>query len=267
MNFSLPFTLAIAATCGLASATVVNIDFDTAASTYSGLAAAPDVAGGATAHWNPLLAVAGSASSLALQDSTNAATGIGFSLTGITGSSGFIPREQELSGGYSDLMRDYVYVDSASSSTVASMTAQFTGLVVGGSYDLYLYGQGEYLDPASGSGGYRGQNTLFSTGASSAQTSWDGVVGGNGLLANGVEYVVFTVVAADGGGLGGVISFDIENVVPGGNVVTDAAPSSTGGGARRGALNAIQLVSVVPEPSSVLLSMLGALGLMVRRRR
>ena len=266
MSFSLPFTLAIAATCGLASATVVNIDFNTSSATYTGLAGAPDAAGGATAHWNPLLDVAGSASSLALQDSTNTATGIGFSLTGITGSSGFIPREQELSGGYSNLMRDYVYVDSASSTTVATMSGQFTGLVVGGSYDLYLYGQGEYLAPDSGSGGYRGQNTLFSAGASSAQTSWDGVVGGNGLLVNGIEYVVLSVVAADGGALGGVISFDIENVVPGSNVVTDSAPSSSNGGARRGSLNAIQLVSVVPEPSSALLGMLGALGLMIRRR-
>lgn len=52
-----------------------------------------------------------------------------------------------------------------------------------------------------------------------------------------------------------------------GNVATDLAATATGGGARRGALNAIQLVQVVPEPSTALLSALGILGLIVRRRR
>ncbi|PAW65855.1 MAG: hypothetical protein B9S38_14525 [Verrucomicrobiia bacterium Tous-C4TDCM] len=63
--------------------------------------------------------------------------------------------------------------------------------------------------------------------------------------------------------------FRLREPVPGGtgNVATDLAATATGGGARRGALNAIQLVQVVPEPSTALLSALGILGLIVRRRR
>lgn len=266
MNFPLSSILALAACSGLASATVVNIDFGLSLTTnvYGGLAAAPDPAGGA-AVWNPLLNVAGTASSSALDDSTGTATGIGFSMTGITGSSSIAGSEGELAGGYLSLMRDYVYVDSANSSTIATASGSFTGLVVGGTYDIYFYGQGEFMSTTSGSGGFRGQNSYFEVNGVGKQTSWDGVAGGDGSLLEGTEFVKFTVVAADGGILGGVINFDLENVIPGGNVVTDLAPSSTGTGARRGALNAIQLV-VVPEPSTALLGALGLLGLLVRRR-
>lgn len=272
MNFPLPSVLALAALSSIASATVVSIDFNTSTSaTYVGQAAAPDLAGGATATWNPLLNVAGTASSTNLNDSTGSATGIGFSLSGINGSISSALSEGELAGGYLGLMRDYVYVDSASSTTIATATGGFTGLVVGATYDIYFYGQGQYMSTSTTNGssaGFRGQNSYFEVGGSGKQTGWDGVVGGNGSLAENVEFVKFTVIAADGGLLGGVINFDLENVVPGGggNVTTDNAPSNTGLGARRGVINAIQLVHVVPEPSSALLGLLGALGLLRRRR-
>lgn len=270
MNFSLPAVLTLAAMTGLASATVVNIDFNFGASaTYVGQAAAADPAGGATATWNPLLNVAGTASSINLNDSTGTATTVDFSLSGLTGGISDAATEGERNGGYLSLMRDYVFVDSGSSTTIATATGSFSGLVVGGTYDIYFYGQGQFMSTTSGSGGFRGQNSYFEVGGSGKQTGWDGTVGGDASLAENVEFVKFTVVAADGGVLGGVINFDLENVVPGGtgNVATDAAPTTTGGGARRGVINAIQLVQVVPEPSTALLGILGALGLVVRRRR
>jgi hypothetical protein len=264
-----PCVLAFLALTGLASATVVNIDFNNSAggATFSGLAAAPDPAGGATAIWNPLLNNVGTASSLDLNDSVGAATGIGFSLSGLSGSVSDAATEAERSAGFLALMRDYVHVDSANSSTVATATGTFTGLVVGASYDLYLYGQGQFMSTTSGFGGFRGQNSYFEVGGSGQQTGWDGVAGGNGFLVEGVEYVRFRTTALDGGVLGGVISFDLENVVPGGggNIDPDAAPTSTGGGAQRGVINGLQLVAV-PEPSVALLGAFGLLGLLLRRR-
>lgn len=272
MKFSFLSALALAAMSNLASGTVVNIDFNSATSaTYVGQAAAPDLAGGATATWNPLLNVSGTASSTNLNDSTGAATAIDFSLSGLTGTTSTAASEAELGGGYLSLMRDSVYVDSASSTTIATATGTFSGLVVGATYDIYFYGQGQYMSTSTTNGspaGYRGQNSYFEVGGTGKQTGWDGTVGGNGTLVEGIEYVKFTAIAADGGVLGGVINFDLENVVPGGsgNVTTDNAPSNTGLGARRGAINAIQLVHVVPEPSSALLGLLGAFGLLRRRR-
>lgn len=268
MKVLLPSLLALAAMSGIASATVVNIDFGTStgSNVYSGLAGAPDPAGGGTATWNPLAFVAGTNSSGALQDSTNAATGIQLSMSGVTASTLISGSEAEVSGGFLSLMRDYVYVDSANSTTVGTASGTFTGLVVGGTYDIYFYGQGQFLSTTTGGGGLRGQNSYFEIGGSGQQTGWDGVVGGNGALAVNVEFVKFTVVAADGGVLGGVVNFDLENVVAGSNVVTDLVTHPVGG-SRRGVLNAIQLVHVVPEPSSALLGLLGTFGLLARRRR
>ena len=51
------------------------------------------------------------------------------------------------------------------------------------SYDLYFYGQGEFISPTSGTGGFRGQNSFFSVnGGAGQQTGWDGDVDGDGLL-------------------------------------------------------------------------------------
>lgn len=268
MKFSFLSVLALAALSNLASGTVVNIDFgnSTTSNRYVGQAAAADPLGGATATWNPLVFVAGTNSSGALVDSTNTATGIALSMSNVTGSQS-VTSEAEVNpvGGYETLMRDYLYVDAAVSTSVATATGQFTGLVVGATYDLYFYGQGQFLSPTSGGGGVRGQNSYFEIGGTGQQTGWDGVVGGDGDLDINVEFVKFTVVAANGGILGGVINFDLENVVAGGNVVTDSVTHPSGG-SRRGVLNAIQLVHVVPEPSSALLGLLGAFGLLRRRR-
>lgn len=199
MNFSLPAILTFAALTGLASASVVNIDFNHLTSaTYSGQAAASDLAGGGTAYWNPLLrTVAGTASSVALQDSTNTATGVGFTLSGLTGSSSTIG-EQEVSvgGGFRSLMRDYVSIDAGSTpGAVVTATGKFTGLVVGASYELYFYGQGSILGTVSGVPLNQGQNSLFTVDGTSKQTEWDDVAGGNGSLAENIEYVKFLAVA------------------------------------------------------------------------
>lgn len=272
MKFLPPSLLALAAMSGIASATVVNIDFGASPTTnvFSGLAAAADPAGGATATWNPLVQVAGTASSLALNDSTNNSTGIGFTVSGIQGTVSQAPAENEQGGGYASLMRDYIRIDGVTGGTVVSTTGTFTGLVVGGSYELYFYGQGENMGPSGSGSLLRGQNSLFTVDGTSKQTSWDGFAGGNGILTEGVEYVKFTTIAD----INGEIDFSWANVVATGatpNVAVDLAPNAatppSNTASRYGVLNAIQLVHVVPEPSSALLGLLGVFGLLARRRR
>lgn len=277
----LPLAFTSLAATQLATATVVNIDFNTSGSdTYAGLGAVLDDPGGATAHWNPGTYVSGSGSSLVLADLLDSQlgnTGIGFEVNGLEGvlTSSATNAEQEISGGYLNLMRDYLRIDTGSTSNgvIVSTTGKFTGLSVGATYDLYFYGQGNNFGGGLVSGGSitQGQNSLFTIGSTSAQTGWDDEVGGDGELAEGIEYVKITAVAD----INGEIVFGWANVVQGetGNLEEDeldAAPSNASSGtlsSRYGALNGIQLVAVVPEPSSALLGVFGMLGLLVRRRR
>jgi hypothetical protein len=277
----LPLALTAAALSNLASATVVNIDFATDTSGgYTGFGAAETVAGHTT--WN-VAAYAGSSGSVALSDmvdSTGAPTFFDFSLTGLDtllGEGSQNPAgEMERSGGsggYSPLMRDYVRVDGVTSGTVATANGKISGLVVGGTYDLYFYGQGEIMNPASLQPSLnRGQNSLFTVNGNSKQTSWDGTLLGDNQLVEGIEFVKFTAVATNGGAEGGVITFSFSNVVASGatpNAATDLADNGNTSGntaSRYGALNGFQIVSVVPEPSAALLSLLGMAGLLRRRR-
>ena len=264
----LPFALYSIALGTAAHAANINIDFDsTGSNTQTGLAAAPDTAG-AGAVWNALVNSAGTAQSLDLLDSNGTGTGIGFNLTGISGSIAAASGEQDRSGSHLNLMRDYLRIDSGSSTAIVSIVGLFTGLTAGAAYDVYFYGQGENFGGGTVSGGTatQGQNSLFTIDGNSAQTGWDGVIGGDGTLTQGIEYVRLTAVAD----INGEIEFTWENVVQGvgGNVTTDSAPSTATTGtqaSRYAALNGIQLVPV-PEPSTALLGALSLLGLLRRRR-
>lgn len=259
MKIAPPITaLAFVSLSGLAAGQVINIDFDESANVqiYQGLAAANDPAGG-TALWNRLT---GSGTTTVtgnnLLDSDGDATGVGISL-GINGSYLSAPGQQQL-GTWEDLMTDYVYLSATTPDQVSSKTGLIYGLDAGKLYDVYLYGQGNnFLETYS-----EGQNTLFTIGSVSKQTSWDGVEGGDGLLVEGIEYVKFSVLASPTG----EIAFSWANVVagPGGNVATDL----DGHGSRFGIINGLQIVDVaaVPEPAAGLLGAVGLLGLLRRRR-
>ena len=247
-----------AALTGLATGQVINVDFDEFSNiqVYQGLAAANDPSG-ATAIWNRLSNVGTSTITRSnLIDTDGQVTGVGITF-GIHGSFLSAPGQQQL-GTWEDLMQDYVYISAPTAAEVASNTGLIFGLEAGKFYDLYLYGQGNnFLNAYS-----EGQNTLFTIGGISKQTSWDGIEGGDGLLAAGIEYVKFSAQASPTG----QISFNWANVVagPGGNVATDL----DGHGSRFGVLNGIQIVDVtaVPEPAAALLGALGLLGLLRRRR-
>ena len=263
MRISLCLTASLLVLAGLAKGQVINIDFDESANTqvYQGLAAANDPSG-ATAIWNRLsgsgtTTISGSG----LIDSDGQATDVGISF-GINGSflSSGIPSQpgQQQLGPYEDLMTDYVFISATTPAEVISRTGTIMGLAAGKVYEIYFYGQGNnFLEAYS-----EGQNTLFTIGGESKQTSWDGIVGGDGFLAEGIEYVKFSAIANPSG----EIAFNWANVVtgPGGNVSTDLDGHSS----RFGVINGIQIVDVaaVPEPSAALLGGLGLLALFRRRR-
>lgn len=263
-----PCSLALlAALASYADATLINIDFNdvdhygTSSPTYTGLAGAPDPAG-SSAYWNNVSAPWKDVlRAEALRDSAGTATSVALSLA--TSSTFANLGDQETGGpggAFADLMSDYAMLDSGSSTVVRSASGTFSGLVPSATYDLYFYGQGDNFSRS----GPRGQNTLFTLGTISKQTSWDGFSTGDGLLLEDVEFVKFTA-AAD---TTGRIAFSWSNVVPGlgGNVQTDA----DGIASRYAAINAIQILpsasSTVPEPAIALLGSISLLTLLRRRR-
>ena len=259
MRSPLAFILAAACPCIAARATIVNIDFSAglAPVTYTGQAAAADPAGSA-AVWNAIGrdGTKDRVTQDPLMDSSGVPTSIALSL-GINGSHASVDGDLERSGGYDALMSDYVFVNSGSSALVTTSTGIISGLGANNAYDLYFYAQG---DSFTGNV-YAGQNSLFTLGGVSRQTSWDGLSGGDGSLEEGTEYVKFTVFAD----AGGQIEFQWSNVVAGVNADADA----DGLASRYAGFNALQIVqnpNAVPEVSSALLAAIGALALLRRRR-
>lgn len=256
-----PLVLIAAAVCpSLASAAVINIDFTagTAPQTYTGLAAAADPAG-SSAYWNAI-ARDGTKDRIAhvpLHDSTGTLSSVSLAL-GISGSHASVNGDLERSGGYDPLMSDYVFLNSGSSTVVTTSTGTLSGLMAGMAYELYFYGQGDHFTGNI----FAGQNSLFTVGGLSKQTSWDGIHGGNGVLTEGQEYVKFSVLAD----AQGKIYFEWANVVAGVNVDVDADASAS----RYAGFNALQIAqnpNAVPEPSSTLLASLTASLALCRRRR
>lgn len=271
MKFPIPAFLCLLASGGLSSAAVINYDFNfrgsppatTDSATYVGLGAAPDSPG--NTHWNGLRRSSSTSISsestlnVGSEDSTNTPLPGPFpvSLTIDNLVNGDIRQgtsvtNQEVGGAgltLVDLMGDYVQLRSSDANPTDLVSAElyFQNLVAGQFYDVYFYSQGALL----------GQNSRFAVtdGVNGnivspiEQTGWDGVPGGDGDLVEGVEYVVLTAQANGSGAL----HFRWMN---------DPTVS------RFGALNAIQLLpSAVPEPSVALLGVLGAFGLLARRRR
>ena len=181
------FTALLFALAGPLAAQSINIDFDKDATSliYQGLAAAPDPAGNA-AIWNSVYGSGTTTISKSnLIDSSNHSTSVGISL-GINGSYLSAPGQQENGGAglaYQSLMSDYVYLAATTNTAVLTKDGLISGLDPLKLYDIYLYAQGdnflgEYSD---------GQNALITVGGVSKRTSWDGVIGGDGLLVEGIE--------------------------------------------------------------------------------
>jgi len=303
MKFAFPAIFALLALALPAGAVVVNFDFNlrlgddsnvgagAAGDTYLGLGAAPDLAG--NTHWNSVRRTGSSGSNAVssasglnsnqsgggpVRDSAGVETNIDILLSTTTGVGGPTTighqrtvNQQELGTALAleDLMGDFIQVDAPGEDDgfVGTVNGTINGLAANGLYEIYFYGQGAnytgaFADDSSGA------NSLFaitdilggSIIGTAKQTGWTAP---NGTLTEGVEFVKFTAMS----NATGEIFFIWQNVVagPGGNVVTDLAPDSTGGASDFGAMNGIQIRSV-PEPSALLLAALGAFGLLRRRR-
>jgi hypothetical protein len=282
MKSLLPLFLLACSFGAQATATVVNIDFSrepgtsgtNQGPTYNGLAAAPDAPANTT--WNAVVRDdSNSITANNLVDSSGLATTVDILISegsvaqSIAGGS-FSAVDQELAAfpNFSDLMSDWVSLNSAGAGALGTATGTISGLASGQFYEIYFYGQGADNTPDDVTDG---QNSFFAITSSlggpivgtGKQTGYDGTPGGNGVLTEGDEYVKFAA-QADGSGN---IYFLWQNVIPGNNVVSDSVQNSTNTGSQIAALNGIQIVQVVPEPSSALLALLGTFGLLARRRR
>ena len=261
LNLLSSFALVLALSSA-AQAQLVSVDFGRPSPTaccspstlYVGQAAAPDAAGGGT--WNEITPLRATTVS-GLVDSTNAATSVGICI-----GSGFSfdslrhndPVDQEVSaaGGFSNLFRDYFF-SSASGSSNDLVTSAIFGLEPGNAYDLYFYGQGDNFTDTNDSGG---QNVGIRIGNDVRHTSHDGVNGGDGLLVEDIEYVVFRGIVADslgeihfdqfnpGGGLHATdTSFHDSSLLAAGDPL---AVDADGNASRFHAINGIQIVGDFP---------------------
>jgi MYXO-CTERM domain-containing protein len=281
----LPLVFGIFAAPGLASAAVVNIDFnfrdsndpDPAPYTYSGQAAAPDLL--SNTLWNSVRrsgssAGFSSASGLnnpPLKDSSGADTGIsvivpnesngGYAANASLGHGRSVgDQEVGTSGVWQNLMGDFLQLEGpapASGDPIAVVTAYgfIAGLDVGSSYEIYFYAQGDNRDQNSSFAITDGFGAGSPVIGSPEQTGWSSGTSTDGAWQEGMEYVKLTGEADSSGR----INFSWSNVV--------GAGDNGGANSRFAVLNAMQIVAVVPEPSTALLGMLGVAGLFLRRRR
>ncbi len=266
LNFLLSFALVLAMTTSTQAQRLVSLDFGSSfpSRLYSGQAAAPDVAGGGI--WNGTFFTTASG----LVDSTNVATAVGINITINFGfvfdSSNTRFADQELNGGFSNLFRDYAFstgsmIEGEHEDLVPGV---IFGLVAGNAYDLYFYGQGDNFTDTNISGG---QNVGIRIGTDVRHTGHDGVlgdsgffggnrVGGDGLLVEDIEYVVFRGIIADSQG-----EINFEQFNPGaGSHATDStffdssllaagdplAVDADGNDSRFHAVNGIQIVGEFP---------------------
>ena len=202
---------------------IVNIDFNLGATpTHAALGAAPDSPG--NVKWNGLALTGGSAPGTA--NATSTFTGLVFSDNTPSGMSVTIQRTGQsdipnADNNAADLLRDYAYVNSGSSSTRLSATFIIDGLTAGMVYDLYLYG----------SGGQSGQKTAFTIGETTLQTT--GPSAATTELTAGEDYVRFEGIAPN-------VSNQI--IVTYANVNDGIGPNQTG------PFNGCQIVAVPPSP-------------------
>ena len=224
--------LAFASDPALAVLSIVNVDVQDGGSPRdkTGLAAITNDPAGATPSWN-LSGLTGAA----LEDSFGDATAIGYAITSTNGGQPGTFRQQN-SSGQDNLLYDYAFDNSAPSSG-RNLTLSITGLDPALNHELYLYGGIQFSDNADGIIDYTVNGTT-------QRINWLGLDGGSSTTSynEGENYVVF-------GGLTG--SSITLNALP-----QQGEPTIMG----------FQIVSL-PEPSRVLLLGLGALSLIVRRRR
>ena len=235
--------VAMAIACGAAGtvrASTINVELGTDGN-YAGTGAAPDTG----TIWNQVYLGPSTTVNpgptfvqgpVILETSTGVSTAVTFSVTSYATYSGTTNNTPSVN----PLLNNYNYIQPG-------WTNSFTiaGLAAGSSYDLYLYG-------TNGQNG--AQPSTFTIGSTSLSTT-AGISGATSTTIpttdNGISYVEFT-------GLNPVFSSTNNDFEINGNWTS---PTGT-----YASFNGLQLVTV-PEPDGLGLTAIGALGLLLLKRR
>ncbi len=251
---AIALVLAVALAATSAQAEVINVDFNnTGGATYSGQGAVSDVGndlwngfelGLSSAHTDPIGDPDGPVTSALLLESD----GLTLSDVTVTIDNGYVA-DSSAFGVFAtfapDLFNDSVYEWGA-----VPITFSIDGLVDGGLYDIYLYSDGN---------GWR------NWGAYAGRFTIDGVtqdanpVYAPAAFVEGENYVLFSDVAAAGGTITGTVDevpFRIVDEVPFGNEEGELEWHG---------LTIVGDFAAIPEPSTIMLMLVGAAFLFVSR--
>lgn len=233
--------LAIGGMIGVASATTVNIQFESFGGSFNGQLGAYAGDGVASPTWNVFPDASASASGLLSSDGTPTTVALSYSAYGTYsygGSSNWL-----LSG----------WLESPTA-TNSSETVTLTGLTDNGAYQLYLYGSpGAFAESNSATVGAAFSITTGTGGpiaGSDAFTSKTNDAANWSTFTENANYVIFDAVANPTGTMGITFSNSTESV------------------GQNGVFNGLQLISSsVPAPNSLGLFSIGALGLLLLAKR
>lgn len=236
MRLLLKVLLCGAVAFGLASAAVaatINVDFDARGMSdpYTGTAVAPD----AGTYWNVF--VPGNPSDPIASGALTASDGTTATTTTVTIGQYSADYNNASAAFAAGLLDDYQYATGAD-----RFVFSINGLVAGGGYDLWIYNK---------NGAANSAHAQYTVGGVTKEVT--NSVAGNSAFVEGNNYLHFTGLIADGTGM-----------------ISGTALGIGSGGGNNIAFNGFQIATSIPEPTTLVCSVTGLIGLLAyawRRRK